>query len=154
MPDDATTPQVDLRCPHCGHDVNIVPTRRCPECGQLFDRGELLRHAEAPAWPWWRLAPLVISLPVAMAAWMVLTIYMLGWRQSSSFLLPGAGLAAFLSIVNSAMIARPIAKQLQRRGHGKDMSLQSRANMVFAGSIALQIMIVAAAAFVVRVIWR
>lgn len=144
----------ELHCPHCGHDVSIVPTRRCPECGQLFDRGSLLHDATTPPLPLWRLAALVMCLPIAFSSWIVLTIWRMGWRNSGMLLVPVAGLAAILCIFNSAVIAKTIAAQMQRRGFATHMSLQSLANIAAIGCIALQLLILAGGALLGRLLAR
>ncbi len=33
----------ELHCPHCGYNLRGLPEDRCPECGEAFDRQELVR---------------------------------------------------------------------------------------------------------------
>ena len=144
----------ELHCPHCGHDVSIVPTRRCPECGQIFDRGSLLHDAATPPLPLWRLAALVMCLPIAFSSWIVLAIWALGWGMSSVFLAPAAGLSGIFCIFNSAIIAKTIASQIQRRGHAAGMSPQSLANLVAISCITLQFVVLGLGVLVGRLIAR
>jgi hypothetical protein len=35
-----STGAVDLKCPACGYNLGLLTSRRCPECGQVFEIAE------------------------------------------------------------------------------------------------------------------
>jgi hypothetical protein len=121
----------DLLCGHCAHNLRGVPSSRCPECGQPFDRSRLLtgaipweaRRARGRFRAYWatvrrvtlwprRGGPLSdeVSLPAARSfrLWTVLLVFLtlwlplLAWVQRHGWKASRPG--AFLLVTNRPTI--------------------------------------------------